>query len=178
MKLVAFLLLAQPDFTGYWSYNAERSKAQGKLEKLYLAIDQRDGRHRQRIIALNNGREERAEFNYAVEGESRNSLRGLALNSQSSWEGDVFVVASTARLPNGMEMKVTERLSLSSDRKVLTMERSQAMPGRQVNETIVFDANPESAAEFTKPERTASQQYKNLQVLGSIPSSQLIPKML
>src|SRR5262245_33164609 len=115
LVLVAMALWAQPpaDFSGTWRYVKEQSRIQGSgPDSLVMAIEQSGGKMHQRMIALTKGREDRLEFNFSLDGPSVNSMRGMRLDSQSSWEGGTIIIASKA-LPQGQPMSVTERYSVS-----------------------------------------------------------------
>lgn len=162
-------------------YVAGKSEtARGGPEKALLSIEQTASRMRHRFVVTNRGREERGEFEYPVEGESRNSMRGLSIHSRTSWEGGSLIVNGRATLPgDGGEMVVREKFTLGSGGKNLTLERHQTFGGRENKETLFFErASPEAIAEFNRPEKKAGEQYKNLRVLGEIPSSELLPTMI
>ena len=167
------LLCAQnPDFSGVWKANAEKSKGIPPGGSYLAIIEQKDNRLTQTNGVTSQRGEQRSMYRWDLSGkETRGSLGGLPILSTAKWEGGALVVSG--RQPNNKSM--TAKYSLSPDGNTLTLE---VAGGR--DQTLVLDKQATSAGDaLRKPEMTVNEsgRHKNIKLLGALPNSQLIDTM-
>ncbi len=79
-----------------------------------------------------------ATLTYGIDGKSyKNTLGPNDVTSTLKWDGQVLVVESTVSTPNG-DATVTDRFSLSADKKMLTQDRKISIQGQELAQTIVL----------------------------------------
>jgi hypothetical protein len=163
------LICAQnPDFSGVWKANAEKSKGIPQGGSYIAIIEQKDGRLTQTNGITTQRGEQRSTFRWDLSGkEARGTLGGLPMVSTAKWDGGALVV--DGKQPNNRSM--TAKYSLSADGNTLTLEIAG---GRA--QTLILEKQPDSAGDpLRKPEPTAtdSGRYKNLKLLGASPASSI-----
>ncbi|MBV8817134.1 MAG: c-type cytochrome, partial [Acidobacteriaceae bacterium] len=121
--------------------------------------------------------EQRAHYTYNLNDKpSNNSLQGIPMRTTASTEGSTLVL--TSKVADTKPGTLTEKWTLSSDGNPLTIERAQSLNGRDMQQTMVAEKQPDSAGEiFRKPEQTAAEHFKNIQILKEAPASQLLDTM-
>ena len=73
---------------------------------------------------------------------------------------------------------IREKYTLGADGKTLTVETTTNANGKETTQTAVLEKQPDEAGEaLKKPEQTAAEHYKNVQLLKDVPSSQFIDTM-
>jgi hypothetical protein len=179
LALSGLVLSAQsPNLSGVWKANLEKSKMAGPPPTNYLTIiDQQDGKLTQTTGVYGQRGEQRSSFSVNTDGkQSRNSFRGMPMQTTGTWNGPVLVLESkvAAQKPTTM----TEKYTLSPDGKTLTVETVSSSNGKDTQQTIVLEKQPDSAGEdLRKPEQLASAHYKNVKVLKDVPASQFMDNM-
>jgi photosynthetic reaction center cytochrome c subunit len=178
--LSASVLCAQTaNFGGVWKTNPPaRTSGSGPAPPSYLMIVEQQGPKLSELIGMYGPRGElRSSLTYNTdEKPSMNSFHGLPMRTQASWNGGTLVLESkiAGRRPSAM----TERYTLSSDGKTLTVDSVTTMNGRDIKQSLVFEKQPDSAAEpLRKPEETAGVRFKNVKVMKEVPASQFLDSM-
>src|SRR5262249_9502821 len=114
-------------FGGVWKFQPQSSKTAGSApQSLLMSIDYEGSRLRQKLVGVDRGgREQRMEFVFDLGGvETANDLHGVAVRSRTRWDGDVLVIESSFRVSQPpTEMEMEERLYLSPDEHVLSLDR-------------------------------------------------------
>lgn len=174
---VSLLSAQTPNLSGVWKANPEKSKFAGQAPASYLmVIEQKDSTITGKVGVTTQRGEDRSSFMYNTARPSVNSVRGIPVRMKSSWEGNTLVAEGHMGGARPGDMK--DKYTLSPDGQTLTVESTQSMGGRERVQTIVFEKQPESAAEaLKKPEETSAAHYKNVKVLGDMPASQLLDTM-
>jgi hypothetical protein len=175
----AVVLSAQaPNLSGVWKADLEKSKFAGPPPANYLmVIDQQGSTLKETTAATSRMGEYRSSAKYNTSGEeSRNIYRGLGMKSKANWDGNTLVVEST--VPGEHPANIREKYTLGSDGKTLTIETTTNANGKETTQTAVLEKQPDEAGEaLKKPEPTAAEHYKNIQLLKDVPSSQFIDTM-
>lgn len=165
------ILFAQtPNLSGVWKMNPEKSKMTGPAPSGYVMwIEQSDTQLKETIGVTTPRGEQRSKFTFNLgEKPSMNSSRGMPMRTVASTEGATLVL--TSKIASTKPAAQVEKYTLSSDGNVLTIENGQ--------QTMVLEKQPDSAAEaFRKPEQTAAEHFKNVQVLKDVPESEFIDTM-
>ena len=165
------------NFSGVWKANPEKSKVAGPAPaNVILIIEQKDSSLKETMGVTTPRGEDRSAFNYNLAKPSMNAMRGMAMRTESSWDGPVLVLTSkiAADKPTGR----TDKLSLSPDGNTLTIETVASANGKDTPSTLVFDKQPDSAGDaLRKPEETAGAHHKNVQILKDMPASHFIDAM-
>jgi hypothetical protein len=154
MRRLAVLLLAtaastaaplraqatHPDFSGKWSLDISKldaQMAQAGITSSTLTITQ-DAKNLKQEQATASSMMGSQSFtvNYALDGsESKNTVSqgsmSLDMTSTASWDGPVLVVNTKASV-QGQELQRTDRYSLDSTGKVLTIDTSMNAMGQTV----------------------------------------------
>jgi hypothetical protein len=165
-------------FAGVWKADIGKSKFEGRPPQGELMIlDQTPSGITEVVGETSQRGEYRSQFTYKSDGsESKNSFRGLPMKSTAMISGTTLAIESKIAGPHAAT--IHQKFTLSADGKTLQMDGSMNANGKESTETIVFERQPDSAGEpLKKPEETAAQRYKNIQLLGDMPASQFIDTM-
>ena len=113
-----------PNFTGKWKANLENSRLFGPVPKellITISHSEPDLRFNMDIIAVDQNTRQ-IEFQAQTTGDSAtNFVLGAEWKSRLRWLDSELLIESWVRHP-GREMHLCDYWSLSSDRRVLTME--------------------------------------------------------
>jgi hypothetical protein len=151
--LIAFAFAAQtqPNFSGLWQLNLEKSTFRGQSPKeLLVKIDHRDPNLTQTmLIVAADGSEQQQTFTYETDGrESRTKLTLGEGQSRAHWSGSELVVDSVLTTPNRI-FHFSDHWSLSSDGQTLQMaHRDDDLAGQ----VAVFEKAPAAVAARFKPQ--------------------------
>lgn len=165
-------------FAGVWKANITKSKFEGRPPQGELMILEQTASEITEVVGESSPRGEyRSRFTYKTDGtESKNSFRGLPMKSTGKLSGNTLTIESKVAGPH--PATVHQTFTLSADGQTLQMDGSMNANGKENTETIVFERQPDSAGEpLKKPEQTAAQRYKNVKLLGEMPSSQFVDTM-
>ena len=177
--LGASLGLAQtPDLSGVWKADLSKDNPGGpRLSGFTLLIEQKQDNLQEIAETVNQHGPYRAVSSYNLTGrETRDEVRGIPARSKASWQGAALVVES--RVFNTRPEALKKTYTLSADGRTLTLETAGSMNGREFQSKVSFDKQPDSAGEaLRKPEQTAGEREKNLQVLKDMPYSKFIDLM-
>lgn len=113
-----------PDFTGKWKANLENSRLPGPAPKelLIAVLHSEPDLQVKMAIAITDQNTQHIEFRVRTTGECAiNAVLGAAWKSRLQWMGSELLIESWVN-QSGREMHYCDYWSLSSDRRVLTME--------------------------------------------------------
>jgi len=139
-------LLAQPNFSGEWRMNAERSNFAPlpAPEKMVRKISQRGSHLKIQTTQFGRQHEIVTELSYTTDGAvSRNVIRGQEFTGTAHWEGDTLVVESKREV-QGMTIVQQESWSLSADGHVLTIANHVQTPQGAFDISVVLEKQPGS----------------------------------
>lgn len=194
MLLILVLLLAvnagaqsRPDFSGVWRFHRQSSETSGPGPQSLLMLIEYEGNRliQKQLGTESSGREQRFEFVVDLSGaDAMNNMRGLPITMRARWEREVLIVDSSFRPTRPpMEVNIEDRMYLSADGKWLSMDRLiRRKPAEgtasETREKLRFErGNDADLALIRRPERTAGENYANVQVLKAIPASKLTEVM-
>src|SRR5262249_21362342 len=113
---------------------------------------------------------------YALSGPSTGTMHGGPMTSESSWDGQTFVVKSVVKL--NQDLVLADYWSLSADGNTLTFrEVSKFGTSPENDSTRFFTKKPDAAWDpnaFTKP---ASTYFTNLKLFKELPTRRLTQVM-
>ena len=174
--LAACSLFAQnPNLTGVWKANLEKSKLTGPPPINYLVIlDQQGSKLSETIGVFNQRGEARMTLAYNTDGKpSFNSYQGLPMQTQASWDGGTLVLES--KVASQRPQTITEKYALASGGATLTVQTVTKSSSRENQQMLVLEKQPDAAGEpLRKPEKTATERFKNIQVMKDLPASQIL----
>lgn len=177
--LSAVVLWGQtPNLSGVWKVNAEQSKMMGRAPSNYLMIIEQQGSKISGTIGIWTERgEQRSSFTYDTGGKpSMNQYRGLPMRTVASWKGGTLALES--KVAGTRPASISGKYTLSSDGNTLTVETVMSSNGRDRQQTLVFEKQPDAAGDpLRKPEETAGARFKNVQLLKDLPASRLLDSM-
>lgn len=139
---------SQPDFTGLWEVNFEKSTMRGQQpSRILMKIEHREPKVIQMIFVSHaTGAEERLTFEYTTDGEeSINSIRGNLCRTRAHWDRMELVIESSMKAPD-REFNFKDCWSLSSDGRMLTMAHRNDDLAGQIS--VLEKAPPEAATKF------------------------------
>jgi hypothetical protein len=168
-----------PSLTGVWKANLETSTFAGNQKPTgYLMIIQQQGATvRETIGTLSMMGEYRSAFTFSTATqESKNSWRGMPMVSKAQWTDGALIIDSRVAGPRAQTMQ--DRYSLSADGNTLTIATTTTREGKDTQQTLVLARQSNEAGEaLRQPEQTAAQRFKNVKVLGELPSSRFLDAM-
>lgn len=130
---------ASPDFSGNWTLDLENSDFGGMMaiartDRIQQTAEQL------KVTRTLNGPDGpiTGTVTYGFDGaEYANTFGPLSQKSRLRWEGAVLVISTTSTGPQG-EVSSVDKLSLSQDGKVLTMERVLSFQGQEMPSKLIF----------------------------------------
>jgi hypothetical protein len=167
-----------PNLSGVWKADLEKSSQGGPRPSSYmLLIEQKPDTLAEIAEIVSQRGPYRAISTYNLAGrEVRDDIRGIPGRSKAAWENGALVVDT--RIFNTKPDSQHKKYTLSSDGKTLTVETTGTMNGREMQSKLVFEKQPDEAGEaLRKPEQTAAEREKNVQVLKGMPASRFIDLM-
>lgn len=127
----------QPNLSGTWKMNAEKSKfEQGGPSAITLKLEQKDVSLTETLILMNDNGERSMDAKYTTDGkETAQDVMGRTAQTSAKWEGDALVIDWKAE-GGGFSRKLT----VSPDGKTLTMIVKQSGPdGQGSTDTVVLE---------------------------------------
>jgi hypothetical protein len=167
-----------PSITGVWKADLDASNFGRMKPSAYVMIIQQQGNTiRETIGDTGMMGAYRSSFTFSTSApDNRNSWRGTPMHSKAQWTEGSLSVDSRLAGPRGMTMH--DKYSLSADGNTLTIERTTTREGKDITQTIVLTRQPDEAGEpLRQPEAAASQQFKNVKLLGEMPASKFLDTM-
>lgn len=184
-RVVSFLVLGAcaglaqtPDLSGVWKANLSQSRPGDPYLKSYqMLLEQSAGSLKETADTVSRYGPYRFHAAYNFNGRPfRDSVRGIPARSRASWEGGRLVVET--QIFNTKPESIRRTYTLASGGRTLTLETSGTLNGQPLESTLLFEKQPGEAGEtLRRPEQTASQRFKNVQVLKDMPASQFIDLM-
>lgn len=132
---------AQPNFTGEWKMNPERSNFAPlpQPERMVRKITQHDSHLKIRTTQFGQQREIVTDLAYTTDGaECKNTIRGQVFTGSARWDGDALLIESKREV-QGMEIVQRENWTLSADRRTLTIANHVETPQGAFDITIVLE---------------------------------------
>lgn len=130
----------KPDFSGRWKMDPLRSRfgRMTKPESMTLRIEHHDPQLEQTTVMATGGAEEVSRMLFHTEGlETSNTFQGMKVRSTARWEAQTLVLES--RPPSGgKDIVFRNRLRISADGTVLTMEVKMIGGSEDAGQEIVF----------------------------------------
>jgi hypothetical protein len=113
---------SQPNFTGIWKMNCEKSTMRGPVPKqILMKIEHREPALIQQILLTDaKGMEHRRTFTCQIGAETPSSIGGATLRSRARWQGTELVIESRMTTPD-RESYFKDHWSLSNGGETLTM---------------------------------------------------------
>src|SRR5713226_2155453 len=134
---VCVLSAQTPNLSGVWKANLEKSKLSGPPPTNYLVIIDQQG-SKLTVTVGNFGRmgEQRSSFTYNTTDEkpSRNSFRGLPMQTKASWDSGALVLDSKVAGAHAASMH--EKYVLSADGNTLTVTTVTTVDGKENQQTL------------------------------------------
>jgi hypothetical protein len=132
---------AVPNLTGTWVMAADKSDF-GPMPAPKVRTDVVDHKEPnltiKRSLSGPDGAPVSVDLKYAVDGKTyTNTTPQGDIKSTLKWDGKTLVVTSQVPTPNG-DAEVTDRFSLSDDGKTLTQNRTIAVQGQEIKQTVVL----------------------------------------
>jgi len=166
-------------FSGVWKANLEKSKFAGPPPGNYLVlIDEQGPKITETIGSTGLHGDQRAIFTYTSGGArpSRNTLMGMPMQTTVAMDGAALKLDSKVATEHGGTGM--ETWTLSPDGNVLTIVTAFKMGEHGTEQTVVLDKQPDSDGDaLRKPEQTAGERFKNVQIAKDMPASQFIDMM-
>lgn len=134
-------LCAQPNFSGEWKMNAAKSNFAPlpQPDRLVRKIVQHDSHLKIRTTQFGQQREIVTDLAYTTDGaECKNIIRGQQFTGNARWDGDTLSIESK-RTVQGMEIVQTERWTLSTDGRTMTIANNVETPQGAFDITIVLE---------------------------------------
>ena len=132
---------AQPNFSGEWKMNPNRSNfAPLPLpDKLVRKISQHDSHLKIKTTQFGQQREIVTDLAYTTDGAvCKNVIRGEEFTGTARWDGDTLVIQSKREV-QGMEIIQRENWTLSADGETLTIGNHIQTPQGAFDITIVLE---------------------------------------
>lgn len=169
-----FCLNAQvhPNFTGVWEVDKAQLPAQGP-DSMRGKIEQHGSSFTVTLRVVSRGTLEQQTNTYIAGQETKGSMHGAPMTSNTEWDGPTLVVHSVAVF-GGKELRTHDRWTLSPDGNTLTItERHQFGSEPEGEDTRVLHRKPASTWEPDAPPKLAGEVYKNIQILNAVPASEV-----
>lgn len=132
---------AHPDFTGEWQLDVARSQFGGEAHAAKARVDRivhKDPELLVRSLTVRPMGDSLAlAYRYRTDGEATNQEMGQDVHTTGRWNGPALLLETRAKMLM-MELHVSERWSLSPDRRTLTEVRASKGPTGEVKQTLVF----------------------------------------
>lgn len=129
-----------PNLTGTWALDAAKSNF-GQLPAPQNRSDVIDHREPQLTIKrtiLQDGTPASLDLKYTIDGKPHpNTTPQGQITSTLTWEGRVLVMKSQVPTDGGAA-EIVDRMTLSSDGKTLTQDRTISVQGQEIKQTIVL----------------------------------------
>lgn len=127
----------QPNLTGTWVMNAEKSKfEQGGPTGITIKFDHKDAALNETMMLVTGGGDRTLDLKYTTDGkEATQDLMGATGQSVVKWEGDTLSIEW--KIEGG---SFNRKVTLSADGKTMTMVVKQTSPdGSSSTDTVVLE---------------------------------------
>lgn len=134
-------LEAKPNFTAVWKLNIGKSNF-GPMQapqRRFDKIDHHEPTLRVTSTQVTDAGEDTVSAEFTTDGkENTNTVHGNEAKSRLRWEGPALVIVTVVSMA-GAEVTLTDRWTLSTDGKTLTMERHYGGPEGEAKATYVLE---------------------------------------
>ena len=177
---VLALAADNPNLSGVWKADLDKSTFPGRGPKPsnYLVIIEQGGPVVKETIGLyNQFGEQRTYLTFNPRAKQiLNWFHGLPMRSTMAGNDGVLTIDS--KIAGQHPETVHETYTLSPDGNTLTIETDTTGEHGEQKQTAVLTKQPDEAGEpLRKPEITAGEKFKNVQVLKTMPASAFIDTM-
>lgn len=127
----------QPNLTGTWKMNAEKSKfEQGGPSEITIKFDHKDASLSESLILATPNGDRTVDTKYTTDGkESTQEVMGTQGQTSAKWEGETLTI--DWKVEGG---SFTRKISVAADGKTMTMVVKQTSPdGRSSTDTVVLE---------------------------------------
>jgi hypothetical protein len=127
----------QPNLTGTWKMNAEKSKfEQGGPSEIVIKFDHKDTALNESMMLVTGGGDRTMDLKYTTDGKEANQeLMGTTGQSIVKWEGDTLSIEW--KIEGG---SFNRKVSVSADGKTMTMVVKQTSPdGNSSTDTVILE---------------------------------------
>lgn len=127
----------QPNLTGTWKMNAEKSKfEQGGPSEIVIKFDHKDTALNESMMLVTGGGDRTMDLKYTTDGkEASQELMGTTGQSIVKWEGDTLSIEW--KIEGG---SFNRKVSVSADGKTMTMVVKQTSPdGNSSTDTVILE---------------------------------------
>lgn len=142
LYLGATALCAEPNFTGTWKLNLEKSKLpeQWTGMKMERKIEHKGVEMKVDTFASGPQGDVTLNARYTTDGKQNiNPYQGHSATSTLQWESETLAIQTTI-VRETDDIKLDDRWTLSADQKTITVERKQKGPGEHdYHLVLVFD---------------------------------------
>jgi hypothetical protein len=123
--------------SGTWKMNATKSKFErGGPSAITIKFDQQETTLRETLTLTNERGEQTHNFTYTLDGkESAQQLEGMEIKATARWEGESLHL----EFKNNEGFSFLRKISLSADKRTMTMGVKQTSPSGTVNDMVVLD---------------------------------------
>jgi hypothetical protein len=123
--------------SGTWKMNATKSKFErGGPSAITIKFDQQEKTLNETLTLTNERGEQTHNFTYTLDGkESAQQLEGMNIKTTARWEGESLHL----EFKNNEGFSFLRKISLSADKKSMTMDVKQTNPGGSVNDVVILD---------------------------------------
>ena len=146
LVIAAFATMAlaadKPNFSGEWSLDADKSNF-GPMPP--PATMTRKIQHHDPEMTMDQATtggpqgDQSFQFKYSTDGkETNNEIMGTAAKTKASWDGNALVINMSVDA-GGNEIKITDRVTLSDDGKVMTDAQHLVLPQGELDLTYVLN---------------------------------------
>jgi len=128
----------RPNVSGTWKMNPEKSSFErGGPKALTVKFEQQGGTLTEALtINPEQGEERTINLTYTLDGkESVQKVNGQDMKAMAKWEADYLLI----EFKNDEGFSFTRRITLSADKKTMTMGVTQVNPGGTANDTVVLE---------------------------------------
>jgi hypothetical protein len=123
--------------SGTWKMNAAKSKFErGGPSAITIKFDQQDATIRETLTLTNERGEQTHNFTYTLDGkESAQQLEGMQIKTTARWEGESLHL----EFKNNEGFSFLRKISLSADKKTMTMDVKQTNPNGTTSDMVVLE---------------------------------------
>jgi len=116
---------ANPDFSGIWVINPQKSRLAdwAKYDSTTITIEHKEPKFRFHRVSVKAGKTDESSYELTTDGvEKVEKDGGMTVHSRLSWEGEVLVLQNRMALPDGRQATNTVRYTLKDGGKTFVAE--------------------------------------------------------
>jgi len=166
--LTGSILGQTPNLSGVWDLKPSSNQSTA----LKIKIDHGPEAIVIVIRSTSNGQTEQTVNTFIPGRETKGSVHGAAMTSNTAWEGNVLVIHSLAMFGRD-ELRMTDYYSVAAHNTLTFREVSKFASEPERDVTRLFDRKPDSYWEPDAPPKPAEEVYKNIRILKGLPAPQV-----